>query len=145
MPTSAHQWIANQLRKVVVWAVCFLLFALMPLIAVYIDARLSGTALTPGDLLAGGEMLLIVAAIGADTMGRVITNMWLKKKISLFHILQLLSSFLLVVFSAMGYMSLLGHKATERPVDVDFVVQVSKRFFHATWMTGIGAILVLED
>jgi hypothetical protein len=122
-----------------------LLFALLPLIAVYIDARLSGGTPSFQALLGAGEMLLITAAISADTMGRILTNMWHRRTFTGIHLCQLLFSIVLVVASAMEYMSILARKGTSRPLDIEFVVLQSQIFFHATWLTGVGSILVLED
>ena len=60
----------SRVLSIVLWLVVSVGFALMPLAANYIKGRSAGSAPHLIDLLAGGELFLIAAALAADGIGR---------------------------------------------------------------------------
>ena len=146
--TPAAAWVAKQLRKVAIWVVFVVLLALLPLILVYNDKRTGGGTFTMDELLAGGELLLVVTAVGADSIGRIISSAFSPNRTrrpDLWELLLLLACFVFVILAASEYSSLITRLSLKANVDAAYVVSQSKAFFFATLMTGIGAILTVDE
>jgi len=102
----------------------------------------------PGaDLLLGdGQAFLVVAAIGADALGRIVSGLWARRTgPGVFQLFLLLACVVLVVLSTVQFMSVLSLRSLKQAVDMDFLMEQSKAFSIAALLVGFGAILVVEE
>jgi hypothetical protein len=156
---SWQAWLKRQFVKVLIWAVFVVGFALLPLIALYINASVAGAELTAERLYGAGELLLVVAAVAADTIGRLILLFYnllfpqhpqtgtpaTKEPVYTSHFVLLILAGVLAGTATMAYMSILTRLDLHQYVQVSTIIVISQRFLVATLMIGGSVILILED
>jgi hypothetical protein len=146
--SDAAKWAAKQLGKVAIWIVFVVGFSLLPLFLVYNNRRMGGEDLALETLFAGGELLLVVTAVAADSMGRFFSFFFSSKRtanLNLWQLLLFLLSLVLVIMSATEYSSLLTRLSLHGDVDAAFIVRQSEGFFWATLMTGASVIMTIDE
>ena len=88
----------------------------------------------------------MVAAIGADALGRIVSGLWARRTgPGVFQLFLLLACVVLVVLSTVQFMSVLSLRSQKQAVDMDFLIEQSKGFSIAALLAGFGAILVVEE
>ena len=144
--SSAGRWVRARFIAVMLWAVFVVGFTILPLGAVFFLGRFGGGR--PGaDLLLGdGQAFLVVAAIGADALGRIVSGLWARRTgPGVFQLFLLLACVVLVVLSTVQFMSVLSLRSLKQAVDMDFLIEQSRAFSIAAVLVGFGAILVVEE
>ncbi len=96
------------LEKLTIWLTFTVVVSLLPIIADYLAKYLTDQKPTLSNLLSDSQLLLIAVALGAETMGEVIS---LGKDFSLLELLIISSGFLLMLFSALVYPIVTNRKA----------------------------------
>ena len=146
--SDAVKWATKQLGKVAIWIVFVVGFSLLPLFLVYNNKKMGGEVFSLETLVAGGELLLVVTAVAADSIGRFFSHFFSSKRTTRFDLWQLilfLLSFALVIVSATEYSSLLTRLSLHGNVDAAFIARQSKGFFWATLMTGASVIMTIDE
>jgi hypothetical protein len=144
--SDASRWVRARVIAVMLWAVFVVGFTVLPLAAVFFLVRFGGSR--PGaDLLLGdGQAFLVVAAIGADALGRIVSGLWARRTSpGVFQLFLLLTCVILVVLSTVQFMSVLSLRSQKQAVDMDFLIEQSKGFSIAALLAGFGAILVVDE
>jgi hypothetical protein len=150
--------------KTFLWLTCSVLFALLPVAVSYINGRANGRP--PGwiDLLAGGELFLISAALAADAIGRAFQG---GKRFGVLRVVCGVSCALLLIVTSIYFgriaFSLEEHRTSlaaaieardpelalqrlhDRVVDRPTIAQDSAWLFGFTGLCALGVILVEED
>jgi heme/copper-type cytochrome/quinol oxidase subunit 3 len=142
----ARLWIANKLGELLIWAVLVVFFSLLPIYLVYNDKRVGGQFSVPlKELVVKGELLLVAAALAADSLSRLASRMFANRgQAGVFRLRQLvlfLASIAFLILAASEYSGLVSRDASSGFVNVDYVFTQSKVFFIATLLTGAGVIL----
>lgn len=146
--SDAAKWAAKQLGKVAIWIVFVVGFSLLPLFLVYNNRKIGGEVLALETLFAGGELLLVVTAVAADSMGRFFSHFFSSKRmrgLNVWEIILFLLSLVLVILSATEYASLLTRLSLGGTVDAAYVIRQSEGFFWATLMTGASVIMTIDE
>lgn len=146
--SDAVKWTAKQLGKVAIWIVFVVGFSLLPLFLVYNNKKTGGEVFALETLFAGGELLLVVTAVAADSMGRFFSHFFSSKRttrLDLWQLFLFLLSVVFVIVSAAEYSSLLTRLSLGGTVDAAYVVRQSEGFFWATLMTGAGVIMTIDE
>jgi hypothetical protein len=143
---TAKSWVVNKVGELLIWAVLVVLFSLLPIYLVYNDKRLGGqVTVSVKDLIIKGELLLVAAALAADSLSRLASRMFARRgEPGIFGLRQLtlfLASVAFLILTSSVYSGLVSH-GTSNPAGADYVFTQSKIFFFATLLTGAGVILV---
>lgn len=152
MPSGAFRnvaikWLIDKGAELAIWAVLVVLSSLFPIYVVYNDKRLAGALAIPlKELVMRGELLLVAAALAADSLSRLISRTFAKRNeagtFGLQQVVLLLASLSFIQLAASQYSGLAGRMAMNAPIDIDYVFFQSKMYFIATLLTGAGVILV---
>lgn len=122
--SDAGRWVRARVIAVMLWTVFVVGFTVLPLAAVFFLVRFGGSR--PGvDLLLGdGQAFLVVAAIGADALGRIVSGLWARRTgPAAFQLFVQLACVVLVVLSTVQFMSVLSLRSRKQAVDMDFLVE----------------------
>jgi len=134
--------VETRIKKVLVWLSFVVFIALLPLTFAYIGQRMRQPQ--PFDLnefLKGGELLLVTAAIAADSMGRLVSGFLFAKparNMGLGELLFLIANFVLVLMVTFEY-SLVKFSGS---VDPRSLGSQSVGFFIAALCIGVGVIML---
>lgn len=164
--TTALYWLAEKLRKVLIWLGFVVLFALLPLFYAYNSARMHHRAISLDSLLDDGSLFLVAAAVGADALSRVVSKLIPRiyprkrpqsakepgskeepeKKPGLWELILFLACGLIVILSASDYSSWFEVLASKQEiVDVGYVVTQSCDIFLAVLAIGMCVILTVDE
>src|SRR5690242_14714532 len=105
---DAAKWALKRLGKVAIWIVFVVGFSLLPLFLVYNNRKMGGEVFALETLFAGGELLLVVNAVAADSMGRFFSHFFSSKRakgLNLWELILFLLVFVFVVLSVSEYSS----------------------------------------
>ena len=147
--SDAATWTARQLGKVLIWIVFVVGFSLLPLFLLYNSKKMGAEVFALETLFAGGELLLVVTAVAADSTGRFVSHFFSSKRttrLNLWQLILFLLSLVFVIVAAAEYSSLLTRLSIPgATVDAAYIVRQSKGFFWATLMTGASVIMTIEE
>lgn len=147
-----QDWLNRQFMKTLIWAVFVVGFALLDVIVSSIYAAFAPEASGKlAELYEKGALFLVVAAISADAIGRLISLMYKRifpppksprAKIYTAHFTMLILAGVLAGTAALCYMVIVTSKYT---IQTSSVLLWSKRFMIANLLIGASTVLMVED
>jgi hypothetical protein len=136
-------WVIGKLGELLIWGLFVVGFGLLPIYLVYEHNQARQLLVPLADLVVRGELLLVATAIAADSLSRLVSNIFAnsikRKRVSfgIRHLIIFLTSVAFLVLSASQYADLLSGGVVP-----EFVFAKSRIYFICTMLIGAGAILV---
>jgi hypothetical protein len=138
-----------RLVRISIWLLFVVFFTLLPQIAVMINASTTGKpALDLIKLSQEGEFYIFAAAISAHAVGRVFVSLMRDTATGTglhARIVVIVFGLVVVFIASLSYMSFLANKGLATNVNLWFVSENSLACAIASFLVGIGVMLVEEE
>jgi hypothetical protein len=140
--SASQAWVERRLKRVLVWLCFVVFFALLPLIFAYVYEGMRGSKMfNLNEFLKGGELFLVTAAVAADSIGRLVSDLLFAeppRNMRLLDLVFLVMSLGIVTFATLEYSMVKSGGA----LDAAFVGSQSCYLFLGILCIGMGVVVL---